>query len=84
VLIENEGNGRMTRTMTETVIAGGWGDSRGDSRLRTSHCLKSLRVRGNGQKLKPLPIYQRAPRRNGELDGPRAMPRLIMENGRSD
>jgi L-lactate dehydrogenase complex protein LldF len=48
-----------------------------------SHFLEILARTGTGQKLTTYTNFISGPRRDGELDGPRAMHVVIMDNGRS-
>ena len=83
VLIENEGNGRLTSTLPETFIAL-MGIEKVIPRLADlSHFLEILARTGTGQKLTTYTNFISGPRRGGELDGPRAMHVVILDNGRS-
>ena len=83
VLIENEGNGRLTSTLPETFIAV-MGIEKVIPRLADlSHFLEILARTGTGQKLTTYTNFISGPRRDGELDGPRAMHVVILDNGRS-
>jgi L-lactate dehydrogenase complex protein LldF len=83
VLIENEGNGRLTSTLPETFIAV-MGIEKVIPKLGDlSHFLEILARTGTGQKLTTYTNFISGPRREGELDGPRAMHVVILDNGRS-
>jgi L-lactate dehydrogenase complex protein LldF len=83
VLIENEGNGRLTSTLPETFIAV-MGIEKVIPRLADlSHFLEILARTGTGQKLTTYTNFISGPRRDDEVDGPRAMHVVILDNGRS-
>ncbi len=83
VLVENEGNGRMTATMPETFVAV-MGLEKVIPRLEDlSHFLEILARTATGQKLTTYTSFINGPRRPGELDGPREMHVVILDNGRS-
>ena len=83
VLIENEGNGRLTSTLPETFIAVMGIEKVIPKLADLSHFLEILARTGTGQKLTTYTNFISGPRREGELDGPRAMHVVIMDNGRS-
>ncbi|MGA2410334.1 MAG: LutB/LldF family L-lactate oxidation iron-sulfur protein [Candidatus Binataceae bacterium] len=84
VLIENEGNGRLSSTLPETYIAV-MGIEKVIPRLEDlSHFLEILARTGTGQKLTTYCNFISGPRRHGDLDGPRNVHVVIMDNGRSD
>jgi L-lactate dehydrogenase complex protein LldF len=84
VLIENEGNGRLSSTLPDTYIAV-MGIEKVIPRLEDlSHFLEILARTGTGQKLTTYCNFISGPRRHGELDGPRDVHVVIMDNGRSD
>ncbi len=83
VLIENEGNGRLTSTLPETFIAV-MGIEKVIPKLSDlAHFLEILARTGTGQKLTTYTNFISGPRRKDELDGPRAMHVVILDNGRS-
>jgi L-lactate dehydrogenase complex protein LldF len=83
VLIENEGNGRLCSTLPDTHIAV-MGIEKVIPRLSDlSHFLEILARTGTGQKLTTYCNFISGPRRNGDIDGPRAVHVVIMDNGRS-
>ena len=83
VLIENEGNGRLTSAMPETFVAV-MGIEKVIPRLEDlSHFLEILARTGTGQKLTTYTNFIDGPRRRGELDGPAEMHVVMLDNGRS-
>ena len=83
VVIENEGNGRMSSTMPEVFIAV-MGIEKVIPRLAdVSHFLEVLARTATGQKLTTYTNFIGGPRREGEVDGPREMHVVILDNGRS-
>ncbi|HEX4210865.1 MAG TPA: LutB/LldF family L-lactate oxidation iron-sulfur protein [Candidatus Binataceae bacterium] len=83
VLIENEGNGRLCSTLPDTCVAV-MGIEKVIPRLADlSHFLEILARTGTGQKLTTYCNFISGPRRHGELDGPRNIHVVIMDNGRS-
>ena len=83
VLIENEGNGRLTSTLPETFIAVMGIEKVIPKLADLSHFLEILARTGTGQKLTTYTNFISGPRRDGELDGPRAMHVVILDNERS-
>jgi L-lactate dehydrogenase complex protein LldF len=84
VLIENEGNGRLCSTLPATHIAV-MGIEKVIPRVSDlSHFLEVLARTGTGQKLTTYCNFISGPRRGGDIDGPRAVHVVIMDNGRSD
>jgi L-lactate dehydrogenase complex protein LldF len=83
VVVENEGNGRMSSTMPEVFIAV-MGLEKVIPRLSdVSHFLEILARTGTGQKLTTYTNFISGPRREEEKDGPREMHVVILDNGRS-
>ncbi len=83
VLIENEGNGRFSSTIPDTFIAV-MGIEKVIPKLSDlSHFLEILARTATGQKLTTYTNFVSGPRRDGELDGPREMHVVILDNGRS-
>jgi len=83
VMIENEGNGRMSNTLPETFIAVMGLEKVIPKLADLSHFLEILARTGTGQKLTTYTNFLSGPRRPGELDGPREMHVVILDNGRS-
>jgi len=82
VMVENEGNGRLCSSMPETFVAL-MGIEKVIPRLADlSHFLEILARTATGQKLTTYTTLLTGPRRPGELDGPRAMHVVILDNGR--
>ncbi|MBF6560919.1 MAG: iron-sulfur cluster-binding protein [Candidatus Binataceae bacterium] len=83
VLVENEGNGRLSSTLPETFIAV-MGIEKVIPRLAdVPHFLEILARTGTGQKLTTYTNFISGPRRKGEADGPGAMHVVMLDNGRS-
>ena len=83
VVVENEGNGRMSSTMPDVFVAI-MGIEKVIPKLSdVSHFLEVLARTATGQKLTTYTNFINGPRREGELDGPREMHVVIMDNGRS-
>jgi L-lactate dehydrogenase complex protein LldF len=83
VIVENEGNGRLSSTMPETFVAV-MGIEKVIPRLEDlSHFLEILARTATGQKLTTYTTFITGPRREGELDGPGEIHVVILDNGRS-
>ncbi len=83
VIVENEGNGRLSSTMPETFVAV-MGIEKVIPRLEDlSHFLEILARTATGQKITSYTSFITGPRREGELDGPGEMHVVILDNGRS-
>ncbi len=83
VLVENEGNGRMSSTLPETFIAV-MGIEKVIPRLADlPHFLEILARTATGQKLTTYTNFIHGPRAPGEIDGPRDMHVVILDGGRS-
>jgi L-lactate dehydrogenase complex protein LldF len=83
VMVENEGNGRMSNTLPETFIAI-MGIEKIIPRLADlSHFLEILARTGTGQKATTYVNLLSRPRADGELDGPREVHVVMLDNGRS-
>ncbi|HXN85249.1 MAG TPA: lactate utilization protein B, partial [Candidatus Binataceae bacterium] len=83
VVIENEGNGRLSSTLPETFI-GVMGIEKVIPKLAdVSHFLEILARTATGQKLTTYTNFINGPRRAGEIDGPREVHVVILDNGRS-
>lgn len=83
VLVENEGNGRMSSTLPELFVAV-IGIEKVIPRIADlSHFLEVLARTATGQKLTTYTNFVSGPRRAGESDGPREMHVVLLDNGRS-
>jgi L-lactate dehydrogenase complex protein LldF len=83
VVLENEGNGRLSSTLPETFI-GVMGIEKVIPKLSdVSHFLEILARTATGQKLTTYTNFINGPRRAGEIDGPREVHVVILDNGRS-
>ena len=82
IIVENEGNGRLSSTMPETFVAV-MGIEKVIPKLSDlSHFLEILARTATGQKLTTYTSFITGPRREGELDGPGEMHVVILDNGR--
>lgn len=83
VVLENEGNGRMSSTLPE-IFVGVMGIEKVIPKLEdVSHFLEILARTATGQKLTTYTNFINGPRRKGEIDGPREVHVVILDNGRS-
>jgi L-lactate dehydrogenase complex protein LldF len=83
VLVENEGNGRMSSTLPETLVAV-MGIEKVIPRLDDlPHFLEILARSSTGQKLTCYTNFINGPRREGDADGPREVHVVMLDNGRS-
>lgn len=83
VLVENEGNGRFSSTLPETLVAV-MGIEKVIPRLDDlSHFLEILARTATGQKLTCYTNFINGPRLKGEVDGPSEVHVVILDNGRS-
>jgi L-lactate dehydrogenase complex protein LldF len=83
VLVENEGNGRLSSTMPEVFVAV-MGIEKVIPRLSDlPHFLEVLARTATGQKLTCYTNFISGPRRKDEIDGPREMHVVMLDNGRS-
>jgi L-lactate dehydrogenase complex protein LldF len=83
VIVENEGNGRMSSTIPETLVVV-MGIEKVIPRLADlSHFLEILARTATGQKITTYTNFLSGPRRPGELDGPRELHVVVVDNGRS-
>ncbi len=83
VLVENEGNGRMSSTLPEILVAI-MGIEKVIPRLDDlPHFLEILARSATGQKLTCYTNFINGPRRDGDLDGPSEVHVLMLDNGRS-
>ena len=83
VLIENEGNGRLTSTLPETFVAVMGIEKVIPEVADLSHFLEILARTATGQKLTTYVNLISGPRRDGDSDGPREVHVVILDNGRS-
>ncbi len=83
VIVENEGNGRLSSTMPETLVAVMGIEKVIPKMEDLSHFLEILARTATGQKLTTYTSFITGPRREGELDGPGEMHVVILDNGRS-
>jgi L-lactate dehydrogenase complex protein LldF len=82
-LVENEGNGRLSTTIPDVHIAI-MGIEKVVARLEDAIPLASLLTRSaTGQAITTYFNLISAPRRPGELDGPRQVHLVLLDNGRS-
>ena len=83
VVVENEGNGRLSSTLPDTFVAV-MGIEKVIPRMTdVSHFLEILARTATGQKLTTYTSFITGPRRDGEIDGPREMHVVILDHGRS-
>jgi L-lactate dehydrogenase complex protein LldF len=83
VVLENEGNGRLSSTLPEIFVAM-MGIEKVIPHLGdVSHFLEVLARTATGQKLTTYTNFINGPRRAGEVDGPREVHVVILDNGRS-
>ena len=83
VLVENEGNGRMSSMLPGVFVAVMGIEKVIPSMADLSHFLEILARTATGQKLTTYTNFITGPRRAGELDGPGEMHVVILDNGRS-
>ena len=83
VVIENEGNGRLSSTLPD-IFVGVMGIEKVIPKLEdVSYFLEILARTATGQKLTTYTNFINGPRRRGEIDGPREVHVVILDNGRS-
>ncbi|HLW70999.1 MAG TPA: LutB/LldF family L-lactate oxidation iron-sulfur protein [Candidatus Binataceae bacterium] len=83
VLVENEGNGRFSSTLPDTLVAV-MGLEKVIPKLEDlSHFLEILARTATGQKLTCYTNFINGPRGDGELDGPREVHVVMLDNGRT-
>lgn len=82
VMVENEGNGRLSSSMPETFVALMGIEKVIPKLADLSPFLEILARTATGQKLTTYTSLVSGPRRAGELDGPREMHVVILDNGR--
>ena len=83
VLVENEGNGRMSSTLPEIFVAVMGIEKVIPSMADLSHFLEVLARTATGQKLTTYTNFISGPRREGEADGPREVHVVMLDNGRT-
>jgi L-lactate dehydrogenase complex protein LldF len=83
VVVENEGNGRMTSTMPEIYVAVMGIEKVIPKLADLPHFLEVLARTATGQKLTTYTNFINGPRGEGDLDGPREMHVVILDNGRT-
>jgi L-lactate dehydrogenase complex protein LldF len=83
VLVENEGNGRMSSTLPEIFVAL-MGIEKVIPKLdNLPHFLEILARTSTGQKLTCYTNFINGPRRSDDVDGPREVHVVMLDNGRS-
>lgn len=83
VLIENEGNGRFSSTIPETFVAVMGIEKVIPKLADLPHFLEVLARTATGQKLTCYTNFVNGPRRDGDVDGPREVHVVMLDNGRS-
>ncbi|HVA80386.1 MAG TPA: LutB/LldF family L-lactate oxidation iron-sulfur protein [Candidatus Binataceae bacterium] len=83
IVVENEGNGRMSSTLPEVFVAVMGIEKVIPKLADLPHFLEILGRTATGQKLTTYTNFIQGPRAPGELDGPREMHVVILDNGRS-
>ena len=83
VLVENEGNGRMSSTLPEVFVAVMGIEKVIPSLEDLSHFLEVLARTATGQKLTTYTNFISGPRRDGETDGPGEVHVVMLDNGRT-
>jgi L-lactate dehydrogenase complex protein LldF len=83
VLVENEGNGRFSSTLPETLVAIMGIEKVIPKLADLSHFLEILARTATGQKLTCYTNFINGPRRDGDPDGPAEVHVVILDNGRS-
>jgi L-lactate dehydrogenase complex protein LldF len=83
VVVENEGNGRMSSTMPEIFVALMGIEKVIPKLADLPHFLEVLARTATGQKLTTYTNFINGPRSEGDLDGPRDMHVVILDNGRT-
>src|SRR6266851_6923750 len=83
VLVENEGNGRLSTTLPEICVAVMGIEKVIPKMEDLSHFLEILARTATGQKITTYTNFINGPRRAGEIDGPRELHVVILDNGRS-
>jgi L-lactate dehydrogenase complex protein LldF len=83
VLVENEGNGRMSSMLPEVFVAVMGIEKVIPSMADLSHFLEVLARTATGQKLTTYTNFISGPRCKGEADGPREVHVVMLDNGRT-
>ncbi len=83
VVVENEGNGRMCSTLPDVFVAVMGIEKVIPKLADLPHFLEILGRTATGQKLTTYTNFIQGPRAAGDLDGPRDMHVVILDNGRS-
>lgn len=83
VLVENEGNGRFSSTLPETLVAVMGIEKVIPKLTDLSHFLEVLARTATGQKLTCYTNFINGPRHDEDLDGPREVHVVMLDNGRS-
>lgn len=83
VLVENEGNGRFSSTLPDTLVAVMGIEKVIPKLADLSHFLEILARTSTGQKLTCYTNFINGPRAKGDLDGPREVHVVMLDNGRS-
>jgi L-lactate dehydrogenase complex protein LldF len=83
VLVENEGNGRFSSTLPDTLVALMGIEKVIPKLADLSHFLEILARTATGQKLTCYTNFINGPRRDGDLDGPREVHVVMLDNGRT-
>jgi L-lactate dehydrogenase complex protein LldF len=83
VLVENEGNGRLTTALPEVVVVVMGIEKVIPRAADLSHFMEVLARTATGQKLTTYVNFVNGVRRPGELDGPRELHVVVLDNGRS-
>jgi L-lactate dehydrogenase complex protein LldF len=84
VLVENEGNGRLSTTLPEICVAVMGIEKVIPKMEDLSHFLEILARTATGQKITTYTNFINGPRRAGEIDGPRELHLIVLDNGRSE
>ncbi len=83
VLVENEGNGRFSSTLPDTLVTVMGIEKVIPKLTDLSHFLEVLARTATGQKLTCYTNFINGPRRDDDLDGPREIHVVMLDNGRS-
>ncbi len=83
VIVENEGNGRLSSTLPDTFVAVMGIEKVIPKLADLSHFLEILARTATGQKLTTYTNFISGPRRSGEIDGPSEVHVVILDGGRS-
>jgi L-lactate dehydrogenase complex protein LldF len=83
VVVENEGNGRLSSTLPEVFIAVMGIEKVIPKMADVPHFLEILARTATGQKLTTYTSFISGPRGEGEIDGPREMHVVVIDGGRT-